>query len=68
MQQHPLRPFIENTAAAAKLAGEAQCSVSHLLNIGAGRKTASLPLAKRLSEATGLKMEVFIGKQLEAAE
>jgi hypothetical protein len=66
MQQHPLRPFIDTQAAAASLAERAQCSVSHLLNIGAGRKTASLPLAKRLSEATGLPMDAFM--QAEPAE
>jgi hypothetical protein len=67
-KRHPLKPFIKTNADAATLAERAQCSVSHLLNIGAGRKTASLPLAKRLSEATGLPMDTFMRPEMEAAE
>jgi hypothetical protein len=66
MSEHPLQPLIPNEEAAAALASTARCSVSHLRNIAAGRKNASLPLAKRLSDATGLAMDSFM--QPEAAE
>lgn len=68
MDAHPLEPFVKTHAAATKLAGEAQCSVPHLLNIRAGRKNASLPLAKRLSDATGLRMEAFLRREPAQAE
>lgn len=63
MDAHPLEPFVKTTAEATKLAGKADCSVTHLLNIRAGRKNASLPLAKRLSDATGLRMEAFLRRE-----
>jgi transcriptional regulator with XRE-family HTH domain len=46
----------------AQLAEAAGCSDSHLRNIFAGRKEASLGLAKRLSELSGgsVPMDAFL--------
>jgi transcriptional regulator with XRE-family HTH domain len=65
-EAHPLEPFISTTDKAQALAEHARCSVSHLLNIRDGRKSASLALAKRLSDKTGLPMDAFL--QPEAAQ
>ena len=44
------------------MATAVDCSESHLRNIFAGRKEASLPLAKRLSDLTGgiVPMDAFL--------
>ena len=65
---HPLAPFMPTEASVAALAQRVGCSVPHLRNIKAGRKSASLELAKRLKDATGLSMEAFLRTQREAAE
>lgn len=65
---HPLDPFMPNEVAVAALAARARCSVSHLRNIRDGRKSASLGLAKRLSDVTGLRMDAFLQPAREAAE
>lgn len=56
----PLAPFMTDETATKALAEGAGCSVAHLRNIRDGRKSASLKLAKRLSDATGLPMESFL--------
>lgn len=45
-----------------QLADAAECSDAHLRNIFAGRKEASLGLAKRLSEVSGglIPMDAFL--------
>lgn len=63
---HPLAPFMPNEAATAALAGRVGCSVPHLRNIRDGRKNASIGLAKRLSDDTGLPMDSFIRPHVEA--
>lgn len=62
---HPLAPFMPDEAATAALAGRVGCSVSHLRNIKDGRKNASIGLAKRLSDDTGLPMDSFIRPEIE---
>jgi hypothetical protein len=66
--EHPLDPFMPTEAAAAELAARVRCSVPHLRNIRDGRKSASLGLAKRLSDHTGLPMDAFLRPSAEAAE
>lgn len=66
MSDHPLAAFIPDEMAAAALAERVGCSVPHLRNIRAGRKSASLELAKRLGDATGLPMDSFL-KPAEAS-
>lgn len=53
-----------------QLAEAAECSDAHLRNIFAGRKEASLGLAKRLSEVSGgiVPMDAFLRPQPEPAE
>lgn len=58
--EHPLVPLMPDETAANALAKRAGCSVAHLRNIRDGRKSASLKLAKRLSELTGLRMDAFL--------
>jgi hypothetical protein len=50
-----------------QLADEADCSDTHLRNIFAGRKDASLSLAKRLSEISGraVPMDAFLRSEPE---
>ena len=57
---HPLSPITADTASIDALAAKAGCSANHLRNIRAGRKSASLALAKRLSDVTGLRMDAFL--------
>lgn len=57
---HPLERYVTKEKDAAKLAKAANCSIPHLRNICAGRKNASLPLAKRLSDITGIRMDAFM--------
>lgn len=64
---HPLDPFMPDEAAATSLAAKARCSVSHLRNIRDGRKSASLELAKRLSDVTGLRMDAFLRPESASA-
>lgn len=55
--------WIERTGkTVSAVAGEAGCSDSHLRNIFAGRKEASLSLAKRLSDISGneVGMDAFL--------
>lgn len=59
---HPLLVWAkENGKTIADLAEAGDCSDSHLRNIFAGRKEASLGLAKRLSDFTGgaVSMDAF---------
>lgn len=59
---HPMLAWAsENGKTIAELATAAGCSDSHLRNIFAGRKEASLGLAKRLSDFTGgvVPMDAF---------
>lgn len=58
--QHPLAPMLPNHAAVCDLAARAGCSASHIMNIRAGRKSASLALAARLAKETGLPMDAFL--------
>lgn len=61
--KHPMLDWVENNGTTiAALAVAADCSESHLRNIFAGRKEASLSLAKRLSEYSGSKipMDAFL--------
>ena len=51
---HPLTPFVTSD-----LAERVGCSVHHLRNIRDGRKSPSIGLAKRLADATGIRMELF---------
>lgn len=62
---HPLQKWCDTGWAIEDLANAVGCSGSHVRNIIARRKQPSLGLAKRLSDQTGLAMEVFL-KQEEA--
>lgn len=57
-----LRWADSNGRSIGELAGAADCSEWHLRNIFAGRKEASLGLAKRLSDISGgtVPMEAFL--------
>ena len=57
-----LRWAKENGKSIADLARVAECSGAHLRNIFAGRKEASLKLAKRLNEMSGgaVPMDAFL--------
>jgi len=60
---HPLLRWAEaNEMTVKQLADAADCSDAHLRNIFAGRKEASLGLAKRLSEISGgiVPMDAFL--------
>lgn len=49
---HPLKRWIKKNTSQATFARAVQCSQSHLSDILAGRKTASLSLALKISLAT----------------
>lgn len=60
---HPMAAWGErNGITVPQIAASAGCSVGHLRNIFAGRKEASLGLAKRLSELSGgeVPMDAFL--------
>jgi len=62
-EQHlMLRWAAVNDMSVKDLADAAECSGAHLRNIFAGRKEASLGLAKRLSEISGgvVPMDAFL--------
>ncbi len=62
-EHHPmLRWATSNEMPISALADAAGCSGAHLRNIFAGRKEASLGLAKRLSEISGgsVPMDAFL--------
>jgi transcriptional regulator with XRE-family HTH domain len=61
--EHPLSKFIPNGIAALALARRVGTTVSHLRNIRDKRRSPSLGLAKKLSDATGIKMESFLRPQ-----
>jgi plasmid maintenance system antidote protein VapI len=63
MSEHPmLRWAASNDMSVKQIADAADCSDAHLRNICAGRKEASLGLAKRLSEVSGgaVPMDAFL--------
>ena len=62
---HPLGALIAEPAAIKSLARKAKCSPEHLRNIRDGRKSASLALAIRLSDLTGLRMDAFLRPEAE---
>lgn len=54
MSEHPMLRWAKaNEMSVSQVAEAADCSDAHLRNICAGRKEASLGLAKRLSEVSG---------------
>lgn len=60
---HPMLAWAErNGMTVPAVASSVQCSESHIRNIFAGRKEASLGLAKRLSELSGFEvpMDAFL--------
>lgn len=60
---HPMLRWAErNDKTVPDIASSVQCSEWHLRNIFAGRKEASLGLAKRLSELSGneVPMDAFL--------
>lgn len=62
-EKHPMLRWIESNEMSIEQLGEAAgCSVSHLRNLFAGRKEASLGLASRLSELTDghVPMDAFL--------
>jgi transcriptional regulator with XRE-family HTH domain len=67
-EKHPLTDWIEANTTQAQFARDAKCSESHLSLILKGKRGVSLPLAQRLSDATGgnIPPRAFI-RQTEAA-
>ncbi len=63
---HPLAPYVATMEAATALGKTVGCGFKHLRNIRDGHKVPSLQLAKRLSDATGIRMDAFL--RPEAAE
>jgi len=62
-EHHPMMRWADsNGMTVSALAEAADCSGAHLRNIFAGRKEASLGLAKRLSEISGgaVPMDAFL--------
>ncbi len=62
-EQHPMLRWAErNEMTVPALASSVHCSEWHLRNIFAGRKEASLGLAKRLTEISGgeVPMDAFL--------
>jgi transcriptional regulator with XRE-family HTH domain len=61
-----LRWAEENGMTVKQIAEAADCSGAHLRNIFAGRKDASLNLAKRLSELSGgvVPMDAFLKPEI----
>lgn len=62
-EPHPMLRWADGAGMSVKqLADAAECSDAHLRNIFAGRKEASLGLAKRLSELSGgtVPMDAFL--------
>jgi hypothetical protein len=67
---HPMLVWAgENGTTVEQMAEAASCSGAHLRNIFAGRKEASLRLAKRLSEFSGgaVPMDAFLRPDTEEA-
>lgn len=63
MSEHPMLRWAKaNEMSVSQVAEAADCSDAHLRNICAGRKEASLGLAKRLSEVSGgaVPMDAFL--------
>lgn len=63
MSEHPMLSWAKSKEmSVAQIAEAADCSDAHLRNIFAGRKEASLGLAKRLSEVSGgvIPMDAFL--------
>lgn len=68
-EPHPMLRWAESNGLSVKqVADAAECSDAHLRNIFAGRKEASLGLAKRLSEVSGgaVPMDAFLRPVAEA--
>ena len=64
-QSHPMERWADDHGMSVKeLAEAADCSEWHLRNLFAGRKDASLKLAKRLSEISGgvVPMDAFLNE------
>ena len=62
-EPHPMLRWVEaNGMTVGELALAAECSDAHLRNLFAGRKEASLSLAKRLSDISGgsVPMDAFL--------
>lgn len=69
-ESHPMVRWADTKGmTVAQLAEAADCSDSHLRNIFAGRKEASLGLAKRLSELSGgeVPMDAFLKPEAAGA-
>lgn len=67
---HPMLRWAEaNGMTVRELAERADCSGAHLRNIFAGRKEASLSLAKRLSAVSNgaVPMDAFLKPELDEA-
>jgi hypothetical protein len=63
MSEHPMLRWAKaKEMTVSQIAGAAKCSDAHLRNIFAGRKEASLGLAKRLSAVSGgvVPMDAFL--------
>lgn len=59
---HPMERWLDGRMSIRELADAAGCSESHLRNLFAGRKEASLSLAKSLSDISGgaVPMDAFL--------
>lgn len=69
-EQHPMLRWAEaNGMTVRQVADAADCSDAHLRNIFAGRKEASLGLAKRLSDVSGgaIPLDAFLRADLTEA-
>lgn len=65
---HPMERWIAGRMSVKQLAEAAGCSEWHVRNIFAGRKEASLGLAKRLSDISGgvVPMDAFLRSEMRA--
>jgi len=68
-EKHPLADWIEANTTQAKFARAVRCSESHLSLILKGERGVSLPLAQRLSDATGgdVAVRTFIRSETVAS-
>lgn len=70
MSEHPMLRWAKaKEMSVAQVAEAAECSDAHLRNIFAGRKEASLGLAKRLSEVSGgvIPLDAFLKPEPDEA-
>ena len=60
--------FARQKGSQARVARECGCSQGHLSLVIKGERGLSVPLAKRISEATGVPVRALVADKIEKAE